>query len=71
MLNEILVNFYARDVRKLIEEVNVFRTEEHMKDDYPMMFDGAQQSKGYVLVQLLAHLNYHLGQVKYLRRTLE
>lgn len=147
MLNEILVNFYTRDIRKLIEEVNLFRdesnlwktagtinnssgnlvlhiiggmnylfgtqlakngyvrnrdqefstkgvprtilvtqlaaliplitntinaiTEEHMKDDYPMMFDGGQQSKGYVVVQLLAHLNYHLGQVNYLRRTLE
>lgn len=147
MLNEVLANFYARDVRKLIGEVNAFRDEanlwktdgsirnssgnlvlhiiggtnylfgtqlanngyvrnrdqefaardvprsvlvnklealipmvtdilsaisdEQMKDDYPIMFDGAQRSNCYVLIQLLAHLNYHLGQVNYLRRTLE
>ena len=147
MLSEILVNFYTRDVRKLIDEVNLFRDEanlwktdgsirnpagnlvlhiiggtnylfgtqlakngyvrnrdleftasgvpraelvaqlealiplitttvqaipdEEMQDAYPIMFDDAQRPKAYVLVQLLAHLNYHLGQVNYLRRALE
>lgn len=147
MLSEILVNFYARDVRKLIDEVNLFRDEanlwkivgsmrnssgnlvlhiiggtnylfgtqlakngyvrnrdleftatgvpraeliaqlealiplitsaiqaipdDQMKDEYPIMFDDAPRPNAYVLVQLLAHLNYHLGQVNYLRRALE
>ena len=28
MLNSVLVNFYERDIRKLIEEVNLFRYDE-------------------------------------------
>ena len=147
MLNSVLANFYERDIRKLIEEVNSFRSEENLwrtqgsvknsagnlalhiigglnyligatlaqtgyvrdrdqefirkgverKDlvvqleelipminetlnalvpeqieaEYPMFFDKPNTSTGYVLVQLLVHLNYHLGQANYLRRILE
>ena len=144
MLSSLLTNFYERDLRKLIEEVNLFRDEENLwrtagsvknpagnltlhiiggtnyligailahsgysrnrdqefirkgvarKDlvnqlealipmitqtvsavdieaDYPLIFDEAKRSNGYVLTQLLLHLNYHLGQVNYLRRILE
>lgn len=46
-------------------------TQEDLDSPFPIPFDGANNSKIYVLVQLLAHLNYHLGQVNYLRRTLE
>jgi hypothetical protein len=147
MLNNVLANFYERDIRKLIEEVNLFRNEENlwrttgsvknscgnlvlhiigglnhligatlaqtgyvrdrdqefvrkgverkyliaqleelipminqtvnaltpeqMEADYPIFFDQPKTSTSYVLVQLLLHLNYHLGQVNYLRRILE
>jgi hypothetical protein len=144
MLNSILANFYERDLRKLIGEVNLFRDEENLwrtagsvnnssgnlvlhiiggtnyligtilahtgyvrnrdqeftqkrvarKDlvaqleeliplvsktvsaqdmdaEYPIPFDDAKRTNAYVLVQLLAHLNYHLGQVSYMRRILE
>lgn len=147
MLNSVLANFYERDLRKLIEEVNLFRNEENlwrthgsvknsagnlalhiigglnhlvgatlahtgyvrnrdqefvrkgverkilvaqleelitminetvnaltgeqMEAEYPIFFDKPQTSTSYVLVQLLLHLNYHLGQVNYLRRILE
>jgi len=144
MLSNVLADFYERDIRKLIEEVNLFKSEENLwrtegsvknasgnlvlhiiggmnyligttlgrtgyvrdrdgeftrkgvakKDlikqlealipmvkgvitavdmdaDYPMIFDDATRSNSYLLVQLLAHLNYHLGQVNYLRRVLE
>jgi len=147
MLNNILANFYERDIRKLIEEVNLFKNEEdlwritgsvknscgnlvlhviggmnyligttlahtkyvrnreqefiqknvkrtelisqlealiiiinqtlnaltteQMEAEYPIFFDKPKTSVTYVLVQLLAHLNYHLGQVNYLRRILE
>lgn len=146
MLNNILADFYERDIRKLIEEVNLFKneedlwrtqgivknpagnlvlhiagglnhligrtlaqtryirdrdreftntdvarkdlvaqledlipmisktlnslTQEQMDADYPIFFDKLGTSVNYVLVQLLAHLNYHLGQVSYLRRVL-
>ena|SRR5436190_1725947 len=147
MLNSILANFYERDIRKLIEEVNLFRNEENlwkiegtvknpcgnlvlhiigglnyligttlagtgyvrdrdqefirkgverkelvtrlealipminetvnsftpeeMEKEYPIFFDKPNTTISYVLIQLLAHLNYHLGQVNYLRRMLE
>jgi hypothetical protein len=50
--------------------LNAF-TPEGMEAEYPMMFDDAKNSNSYVLVQLSLHLNYHLGQVNYLRRVLE
>jgi hypothetical protein len=147
MLNTILANFYERDLRKLIDEVNLFKKEEDlwktmgtvknssgnlvlhligglnhyfgailaqtgytrnrplefsqkdvprellvaqleelavlirktlnglpaekMDTEFPIMFDDAKNSHTYVLTQLLVHLNYHLGQVNYLRRVLE
>ena len=55
----------------LIEKTLSSFTEEDMASDYPFPFDDKTTSKSYVLVQLLAHLNYHLGQVNYLRRVLE
>ena len=147
MLNGVLAKFYERDLRKLIEEVNLFRneenlwrttgslknssgnlvlhiigglnyligaqlansgyvrdrdlefikkgverqelvaqlqklilminetvnsfTQEQMDIEYPIMFDDMKVSTSYVLTQLLLHLNYHLGQINYLRRILE
>lgn len=46
-------------------------THEHMEAEYPLIFDDMKTSINYVLVQLLLHLNYHLGQVNYLRRIFE
>jgi hypothetical protein len=147
MLNNILANFYERDIRKLIEEVNLFKNEEdlwrtqgsvknssgnlvlhiigsmnhffgatlaktgyvrdrprefsdkgverkelvaqlealiptinttlhaltpgQMDAAFPIFFDQEGTSTSYVLVRLLAHLSYHLGQVNYLRRIFE
>jgi hypothetical protein len=147
MLNSVLANLYERDIRKLIEEVNLFKneedlwrtqgsvknsagnlalhiigglnhligatlaqtgyvrdrdqefirkgverkdllahleklipminttlnalTEKQMGAEYPIFFDKPKTSTSYVLTQLLLHLNYHLGQVNYLRRILE
>ena len=147
MLNNLLANFYERDLRKVIEEVNAFKNEdnlwkirgtvknscgnlvshlvgglnhyfgatlahtgyvrgrplefaikgvprkelvaqlealipmiretlekltpEEMEAGFPVIFDDARNSNSYVLTQLLIHLNYHLGQINYLRRILE
>lgn len=46
-------------------------SEEQMKAVYPRFFDKEGATNNYVLIQLLLHLNYHLGQVNYLRRMLE
>ena len=147
MLNNVLATLYERDLRKLIEEVNLFQSEENlwkttgtvknssgnltlhiigglnhyvgatlahsgfvrdrpeefarkgvprqelvaglealillikstlsnftaaqMDAQFPVIFDDAYNSNSYVLVRLYAHLDYHLGQVNYLRRILE
>ncbi len=147
MMNTLLANFYERDLRKLMEEVNLFRNEEdlwktqgsvknscgnlvlhiigglnfligatlaqtgyvrdrdqefirkgverkvlvaqleeliqminktvdaltpeQMETEFPIFFDRPKTTTSYVLIQLLLHLNYHLGQVNYLRRIVE
>jgi hypothetical protein len=55
----------------LINETLNTLTDEKMAADFPAFFDKPNTSTGYVLTQLLLHLNYHLGQVNYLRRVLE
>lgn len=147
MLNSLLAGFYERDLRKLIDEINLFKIEENlwkthgsiknscgnlalhiagglnfligttlagtgyvrdrdqefarkgverkvlvaqleeliplinttigalapeqMEADFPIFFDKPHTSTSYVLIQLALHLNYHIGQVNYLRRVLE
>ena len=46
-------------------------TPDEMEAEYPVFFDEPKTSVSYVLIKLLAHLNYHLGQINYLRRILE
>jgi len=45
-------------------------TPQQLEGEFPSFFDQPGTSTAYVLIQLLAHLNYHLGQVNYLRRML-
>ncbi len=46
-------------------------TAAQMESPYPVFFDKENASISYVVTQLLLHLNYHLGQVNYLRRMLD
>ena len=46
-------------------------TQQQLEAEYPIFFDKPKTSTSYVLTQLLLHLNYHLGQINYLRRILE
>jgi hypothetical protein len=52
------------------ETVNGLSSED-LEAEYPRFFDKPGATKGYVLLRLLVHLGYHLGQVNYLRRVLE
>jgi hypothetical protein len=67
---KILVTQLEELIPMIKKTMNAF-TEEEMNAEYPIFFDKPQTSVSYVLVQLFAHLNYHLGQVNYLRRILE
>jgi hypothetical protein len=144
MLSTTLATFYERDIRKLVDEINLFKKEENLwktqgavknsagnlalhiiggtnfligttlaKTDFvrnrdqefirkgvarqaivtdlealiplikstlqsidldaefPIVFDDARRTNSYVLIQLALHLNYHLGQVNYIRRIVE
>jgi hypothetical protein len=144
MLSTTLATFYERDIRKLVDEINLFKKEENLwktqgsvknsagnlalhiiggtnfligttlaKTDFvrnrdqefirkgvarqaivtdlealiplikstlqsidldaefPIVFDDASRTNSYVLIQLALHLNYHLGQVNYIRRIVE
>lgn len=59
------------DLRLMIKTTLDNINQEQMEADYPIFFDRPGVSTGYVLMQLSLHLNYHLGQVNYLRRILE
>jgi len=54
----------------LRQTLNAFN-QEQMEADYPLIFDNMKVSNCYLFVRMLAHLDYHLGQVNYLRRMLE
>ena len=55
----------------LINQTLIGLSKEQMEADFPIFYDKPGTSTGYVLTKLLAHLNYHLGQINYLRRILE
>lgn len=46
-------------------------SEEQLNKPFPIFFNKENATIEYVLIQLLLHINYHLGQINYLRRILE
>ncbi len=46
-------------------------SEDELHKDFPVAIGGKISSMQYILIYLLAHLNYHLGQVNYHRRILD
>ena len=64
----------AGGLEKLIPMINETLnalTQENMEAEYPVVFDKPGNATSTVLLQLALHLNYHLGQVNYLRRIFE
>lgn len=43
-------------------------TDEDLKSDYPLEKSFGKVSTSYLLIHLITHLNYHLGQINYYRR---
>lgn len=45
--------------------------EKNLKSKYPIQVFGEEMTYDFFLIHLSTHLNYHLGQINYLRRILE
>lgn len=58
------------DAKKLAVKVISELSEEDMKKEYPLKVGDQPSSVREILIFFLAHLNYHLGQLNYLRRIL-
>ena len=64
----------AADLDKTVSiVVNTLRNlpEEKISEEFPLEKHGKAVSTDYMLLHLLTHLNYHLGQINYHRRLLE
>ena len=46
-------------------------TNEELKNDYPIMKFSKVETNEYLLVHLMKHLTYHLGQINYHRRLID
>jgi|SRR5579872_1258470 len=55
---------------KLVNQTLAVLSAGDLEANFPAFFDQPGTSVQYVLIQLSLHLNYHLGQVNYLRRAL-
>ena len=60
-----------KELNSMIDKTISSLTEEQLESSFPIFFDKENATIRYVLIQLLLHLNYHLGQINYLRRMLE
>src|ERR1700709_2697990 len=57
MLNNVLAGFYERDIRKLIEEVNLFKNEE----DLWKTQGSVKNSGGNLVLHIIGGTNHHIG----------
>lgn len=67
----------AEIINGLNEAIKVLKTtlndmtDDDFQTDYPMEFGGEIQKTFSVIVYMLSHLNFHLGQINYHRRLLQ
>ena len=57
MLNSVLANFYERDIRKLIEEVNLFKNEENLWRTQ----GSVKNSSGNLVLHIIGGTNHLIG----------
>ena len=57
-----------KKVKELVKNTLSKLSEEDLKKDYPVKFFDQTLSTSDALIFFLSHLNYHLGQVNYIRR---
>jgi uncharacterized damage-inducible protein DinB len=61
---------YIDSLKEIIKNTLPNLSEEDLKKDFPLKIQEQTFTTENMLIFLLAHLNYHLGQVNYLRRLL-
>jgi hypothetical protein len=67
---DLLVEMTHATTRMLASTIDNIQPES-LEKSYPIEVFGEPISTGYFLLHLHGHLNYHLGQINYLRRILE
>ncbi|WP_185144312.1 DinB family protein [Chryseobacterium sp. KLBC 52] len=55
----------------MIDSVLLKLSEEDLKKEYPLVVFESKMTTDYFLIHLVAHLDYHLGQINYHRRLLD
>ncbi|UEQ75161.1 DinB family protein [Chryseobacterium arthrosphaerae] len=55
----------------MIDTVLSQLSDEDLKKEYPLVVFEDKMTTGYFLIHLVAHLDYHLGQINYHRRLLD
>jgi uncharacterized damage-inducible protein DinB len=55
----------------MIDSVLPQLSEEDLKKEYPLVVFERAMTTDYFLIHLVAHLDYHLGQINYHRRLLD
>lgn len=65
-----LINKINDTINVVNETLNNLKDEE-LKEDFPILFANQKISTGNMLINVVTHLNYHLGQINYHRRLLD
>jgi uncharacterized damage-inducible protein DinB len=55
----------------IVEKVLDTVTDQQLEEEYPVIVFTEKMTTGFFLVHLIAHLDYHLGQINYHRRLLD
>ena len=61
----------VQETKKIVDASLAKLSEDQLEQLYTEDVLGFKMTNAYFLVHLLAHLSYHVGQINYLRRTLE
>jgi uncharacterized damage-inducible protein DinB len=63
--------FKIQEVKATVSNTLENLTEEQLRLPYPQQVLGYEMTTAFFLIHVSGHLNYHLGQINYLRRMLE
>lgn len=61
----------VNDTLKMVQKSLISVTKEELKNDYPILKFPKVETTEYLLVHLMNHLTYHLGQINYHRRLID